>query len=137
MPADCEPPSGPCLPSAARYGASSRPVGCGHPIVSHSHKPGLAGSSGEPVCCEPPSGPCLRFLQSGHIAERWRLEPDEELDGRYADGRRKQVDCEPPADPNLLQAVGGRWRAGPDEEPSEWPAGVQLWAERDEELDDP
>ena len=81
MPADCEPPSGPCLLSAAHYGASSRPVDGGHPIVSHSHKPGLAGSSGKPVYCEPPSGPCLRFLQSGHIAERWRLEPDEELDG--------------------------------------------------------
>ena len=103
-----------------------------------------------PVGREPLSGPCL--LQSGLVAGRWKLKLEldeesdelpvgvrrrldlaEELDDYRSSGReRKQIDCEPPADPCLSQAVGGERRAGADEET----AGLRSRSERDEKLDD-
>lgn len=117
----------------AAYSGGEKPVDCGPPSAPCSHKPTVAGLDGKPVDCEPQSGPCV---QSGHVAERWRLELDEELDDEYADGWRKQADCERPADPHLLQVVDGRPRAGCEEEATEWPAGVGRWVRFDDELDE-
>lgn len=64
---------------AANAGVRSRPVNCGSPSAPHSRIVAPPGSDGRLVDCEPLFGPCV--LHYGHVAEEWRLELEEELDG--------------------------------------------------------
>ena len=61
-----------------------------------------------------------------------------ELDGScYSGVEKKQGSCEPPVDPHLPQAVGGKWLACPEIERNELPAGLRWVTAEDEEPDGP
>ena len=58
----------------AAYSGGERPVDCGSPSAPCLHKPTVAGLDRRLVDCEPLYEPFV--LQSGHVAQRWRLELD-------------------------------------------------------------